>query len=443
MPGTRKMRFFGTAAFLLIACPLLCRGWILCPSGITATEKKRTFPIFFHLERLYRDHRYFELRDALDLVEDPSAPGLDFYRGAVAAVFNRLDSAIDHLRSYLGGGTAAGLAKPLAQEAWALLRDAYRKAGQYGKSAEIKRLILEHYRSARDAGETADREGRSVLWSALADVPPQTIEIFGDSVISMEARHFPVRIGDRTYPFAYDTGAGLSVLCRSAADELGLTLLGQGSRVQAATGKWVDALLTVIPEIRFGEVVVRNAVFLVLPDDSFAVGRTHRGVERRGLIGVPVLSTLREITETRDGRLIIPASPQPRLVQNMCFFGSKLITELVYRGSRLLFFVDTGSSATSLHPPFFRRYRGEFQSRSKPVFITMGGIGGGRKVTAHFLDEFAFRAGGRDFVLKKVRVDTQITHTVTGLFSGTIGRDVLNQCSRMTFNFESMSFVLE
>jgi len=40
-------------------------------------------------------------------------------------------------------------------------------------------------------------------------------------------------------------------------------------------------------------------------------------------------------------------------------------------------------------------------------------------------------------------VHTEVTHSVTDIFDGTIGRDVLTACSRMTFNFESMSFVLE
>jgi hypothetical protein len=40
-------------------------------------------------------------------------------------------------------------------------------------------------------------------------------------------------------------------------------------------------------------------------------------------------------------------------------------------------------------------------------------------------------------------VHTQVTHSLTDIFHGRVGLDVLKQCSRMTFNFESMSFVLE
>jgi hypothetical protein len=447
MPGSRKIPSRWVLALCLIAGPLFTSSGVgnsADPSAQTSYDHEngadRPYSL---LERLYKDHRYFELRDAVELMKDLPAPEMEFYRGAADEVFNRLDSAVAHLRNYLEGGAAAGLDRPLAQEAWALLRDAYRRAGQYRKSAEIRRFILERYGTGLDAGGKTNRGSGSVIWSALADVPPQTVEVLGASDIAMENRNFPVRIKDRIFYFSYDTGASFSVLYQSVAEELGLALLGQGIKIQAATGKWVDARLAVVPEIRLGQAVIRNAVFLVLPDDFFPVRRVRDGVERRGFIGTPVLAALKEITETRDGRFIIPASPQPRPVQNMCFFGTMPITEVVHRGARLLFFVDTGASVTDLYPTFFRFYRGEIQSRTKPVPVRMRGVGDERTVRTHILDEFAFKAGGRDLALRKVMVHTQVTHSITDIFHGRIGLDVLTHFSRMTLNFESMSFILE
>lgn len=395
------------------------------------------------LEQLYKENRCFELRDAVASLK--AAPGSDaeFYIGAVDNVFNRLESAIVRLRSYLDAGRAAGRDRPLDKQAWILLADSYRRSGLYKRSAEVQWLILERYGSVLDAGEKTNRESQYVLWSAVADVPPQTVEIQGESVISMENRIFPVRIKDRDFFFSYDTGASLSVLYQSAAEELGLPLLGEGIKIESGTGRWLNARLAVAPELRLGRAVVRNAVFLVLPDDFFPVRRVRPGVARRGLIGAPVLVALKEFSETRDGRLIIPASPRPRPVQNMFFYGTKPITEPVYQGARLRFFVDTGSSETFLYPPFFRRYRNEIQSRSALLESKMGGVGGERTVPMHILGEFAFRAGGRDLSLKKIVVHTQTTHSITETFDGTLGRDVLIPCSRMIFNFESMSFILE
>jgi hypothetical protein len=127
----------------------------------------------------------------------------------------------------------------------------------------------------------------------------------------------------------------------------------------------------------------------------------------------------------------------------MCFFGTKPITEVVHRGAGLQFFVDTGGQRTFLYPPFFRRYREEIQSKTRPIAAKMASVGVERTVVMHILDEFAFQTGGRDITLNKVMVHTEVTHSITDIFDGTIGRDVLTECSRMTLNFESMSFVLE
>jgi hypothetical protein len=447
MPRSWKISSRRALALFLIACPLLTSSGAgnsaRHPAQTSYSHENGPGRPYSFFERLYKDHRYFELRDAVEQIGDLPAPEMEFYRGAVDEVFNRLDSAVAHLWTYLEGGAAVGLDRPLAQEAFALLRDAYRRAGQYRKSAEIKRLVLERYGAGPDAVEKANLQSQSGIWSALADVPPQTVEVLGASDMAMENRNFPVRIKDRIFYFGYDTGSTLSVLYQSAAEELGLALLGQGIKVQAATGKRIDARLAVVPEMRLGQAIIRNAVFLVLPDDSLRLRQARNGVERRGLIGAPVLAALKEITETRDGHLVIPASPQPRPVQNMFFFGTKPIIEVVHRGARLLFNVDTGASLTSLYPTFFRLYRGEIQSRTRPVQVTMYGVGDERTVSTYILDEFAFEAAGRDFALREVMVHTQVTHSITDIFHGRIGLDVLKHCSRMTFNFESMSFILE
>jgi hypothetical protein len=187
-------------------------------------------------------------------------------------------------------------------------------------------------------------------------------------------------------------------------------------------------------------------------DDNAAAKRLSRKgnsykfsekADRHGLIGAPVLAALKEITETRDGLLLIPASPRPRPVQNMCFFGFTPVAEVTHREARLPFILDTGSWTTFLNPPFFRRYRGEIKARSRLRKVTIGGVGDARTVRIYLLDEFDFKAGGRDLALSEVLVHTQVTHLSSRLFFGTLGLDFLAQCARMTLNFESMSFVLE
>jgi len=432
-PGiSRRLNSLAAAALTVI----IGSGAFVLPSRLKAED-----PID-RLALLYKECRYFELRDTLSEMKANPSLALDFFRGATANIFNRLDAAIISLLRYLDGASPNS-PLPLTKEAWGLLADSYRRSGQYRKSAEAQRLILSRFEAELDAFEKDNRRNQDVIWSSLADVPAPTIEMSRGSIIQLENRHFPVRIKDRVFYCVYDTGANLSVLYQSAANELGLALHGPGIKIQSGTGKWIDGRMAVVPEMRLGEAIVRNAVFLVLPDDYFHVWHVRAGVERRGIIGVPILTAFKELTETRDGRLLIPARPSPRSVQNMGFYGFMPIVEVLHRGARLSFSLDTGSSATFLHPPFFRRYRGEIEARSKLRTITMGGVGDARAVKIHILDEFAFKAGGMDIALKKIEVHTEVTHSSTKLLFGTLGLDILGQCSQMTFNFESMSFVLE
>ena len=394
------------------------------------------------LTRLYESGRYFELRDAVALLGEEPAIEMEFFRGAVDEIFNRLDPAVIRLRRFLSL-SETGPASMMNKEAWVLLADAFRRLGRYRQAAEARREILVRYGAIFDKEERANFENQIALWSALAGVPPQTVEGGIDTTISMTDRRFPVHAGGRTFFVGYDTGSNLSVLYRSIAEELDVPTLGPATKIQTSTGKWIEGQVGVVPEMKLGPIVIRNAVFFILPDEFFASSPDRFGVGQLGLLGAPVLEALKEITETRDGKLIIPALPRPRTGENMCFCGFMPLVEVRHRGARLSLCLDTGSPTTRLYPPFLRRYAGEIKSRSRLRPSLLGGVGNSRKVPVHILDWFLIRTGGMELSLRRIVVQTKVTHTGSRYFDGTLGLDVLDHCSRMTFNFESMSFILE
>jgi hypothetical protein len=415
---------------------------VLAAAASPGQGQPKTADPLERLARLYEDSRYFELRDAVAQMEDHPSPEMEFYRGAVDEVFNRLDSAVSRLQNYLRSA-GKGPAPMMAKEAWVLLADAFRRAGRYREAGEARREILDRFRPVLSQEERTNCENQVGLWSALADIPPQEVEVGEGTTIRMTNRQFPVRVKDRTFFVGYDTGANLSVLYKSIADELGVAIYGPAIKIQSGTGRWIDGRTGVVPEMRLGSIIIRNAVFLVLPDELFPSAVARFGVDRRGLLGAPILEGFKEIAETKDGDLIIPASPRPRSEQNMVFSGFMPVVEVLFRGARLSLSLDTGSSATHLYPPFFRRYRGEIASRSPLRKSTMGSVGSSVTVPIHVLDEFGFRAGGKALSLRKIAVQTEVTHSDTRYLHGTLGLDILAQCSRMTLNFESMSFILE
>jgi hypothetical protein len=224
---------------------------------------------------------------------------------------------------------------------------------------------------------------------------------------------------------------------------MGLAVHGPPVEVQTATGLAVRGRMGVVPEIAWGAVRIANVLVLVLPDGLFASEAGGAAGERKGFLGMPVLAGLKEVIETREGDFIVPARPRPRALGNMCFSGFMPVVEAVHRGARLRLCLDTGATATALFPLYYRRFRGELNSRARLRESTVGGVGDRRAVAVRVLDEFTFRAGGRDFALRRVLVQTEAIHSDSLRFHGVIGTDLLARCSRMTLDFVSMSFVVE
>ncbi len=415
----------------------VCRcAWPLLPARRQAKD-----PIE-RLARLYEECRYFELRDALPPPEAEGPVELAFFRGAVDQVFNRLEPAVLRLRDFLEV-TRNGPPRMISKEAWVLLADAYRRLGRYREAADACRQALRRFGRLLPGNERDGLLSQADLWSALADIPPQRVEVARDATVRMTNRRFPVRVADRTVLFGYDTGSNMSILFKSVADELGLALYGPPVKVQTGSGGSVDGRIGVVPELGWESIRIWNAVFLILEDDLFPAGSDRADGVRKGLLGMPVLEALGEITETRAGDLIVTARPRPRRAQNMCFSGFMPVVEAIHRGARLRLCLDTGATATSLYPPYYRRFRGEINGRSRLRESVVGGLGDPRTVAVRVLDEFAFRAGGMDFALRRVLVQTQETHADSLRFHGTIGVDLLPRCSRLTMDFASMSFIAE
>src|SRR5512135_3323832 len=182
-------------------------------------------PDLQRLARLYEDCRYFDLRDAVARVEGGTALELEFFRGAVDQVFNRLDAAVPRLLRFVET-TRAGPPRTLTMEALALLGDAYRRLGRYREAASAFRELHGRFGPVLDPEARANIASQADLWSALAGVLPQTVEVEADSAIRMTKRHLPVRVGGRTFFVGYDTGANMSVLYKSIADEIGIAVYG-------------------------------------------------------------------------------------------------------------------------------------------------------------------------------------------------------------------------
>jgi predicted aspartyl protease len=417
------------------ACFILCAIFIIhLPPTAGAYPK---------LKELYDHKRYFELRDALKTYRRNQSEELLFYRGVVSNKFNRLDSSVNYLQSYIklaGRGTNRSLLK----DSYEILADNYLKTYQYRKAAAAYKMLLTNFRGELDKAE--DYENSLRLWGALNDVPPQTVEFRGTSKFQSfkdqaELTGITVEINGQTMSLDFDTGANLSIITKTYAGKLGLKLIAASIDVGGITGEKTKASLGVAREVKIGNVIARNVVFLVFEDRALYISPIS--FQLKGLIGFPVIAAFREITLARNGEIIIPAKPGKGGAQNMCIDDLNPIIEGQFQGKKLNFLLDTGANKSDLYPLFYKAYEKEIKANYPLSYTSRAGIGGAKEIPAYRAKNLTLTFSGKKAIFPEIKVLTEYTDADSHYFYGNLGQDLVRQFERMTLNFESMSIVFE
>ena len=238
------------------------------------------------LKKLYDEHRWFELRDAID----ETAPA--FYRGAVACVFNDGSRCEKTFRSVIGSAPRS----EDAAEARGLLLSLYHRGGRFRRAvAEIDGLLATY------PDNTSLKSARA-LFGALARYPDQAIARRRHSTIRyrMKAGNLfvPVSIRGRAGHYIVDTGADFSLISESEARRLGLMVHDGGAGVTDITGGTVGVRTAVADELQVGETRLRHVGFLVVRDDQQPFA--DLAPDERGVLGLPALLAFDAFRWTAD-----------------------------------------------------------------------------------------------------------------------------------------------
>ncbi|MDR1756831.1 MAG: retropepsin-like domain-containing protein, partial [Culturomica sp.] len=179
------------------------------------------------LHELLKNKDYFGLREEFDRSKRTlSEESALYYRAWLDNAFNKCkesNAAIDDL-----------LARPAVQSADSLVTELltlragnFTRLNRYREAAETYRQLIDRQDPLRDSAACANYVNMHGLWSAVAGVPPTTVEKPGrDVTIDAERDMFnmllvPVRSGGVAEKFVFDSGAGLSTVPLSVAQSMG------------------------------------------------------------------------------------------------------------------------------------------------------------------------------------------------------------------------------
>lgn len=396
-----------------------------------------------HPDTLLKQHRYFELRTALQSGSWQKLPDYKklLYQAYLNNFFNELTASNKDintlLRRYKKQLTAEETARLLMKKA-----DNHIKQYQYKDAYETNRLILEKYGRQLSAGERKDLENAVTLWKGLQDTPPQTISRNSDTHLKYtrdlaKLINIPVGFTDTSFNFVFDTGANLCVISDSYATKAGLRRLNTSFRVRAITGIEVDALLGVADKMTIGELEINHAVFIIFPDStlSFAGG----AYTINGIIGFPVIEQLKEIHIDKNESMFIPEKPSLERDFNMGMDELTPMVNVFINGESTGLRFDTGSQMTFLNKSYYNKHKDLIDSTGEASAIQYGGAGGSTEDKSFLLPEVTFAILGKSVNMAKIQVKTTGRNASDAYHYGTLGQDFIHHFNEMIINFNGMS----
>jgi hypothetical protein len=410
---------------------------------------------FTQLQTFLDQKDYFRLRATLE----EKAPQLSvrdraYFEAFVDNAFGHMESSQELIRGLLGSNYLS-LTERQQYLLWILLGNNYYKMGQYRLARESCDSLLLRYKNLVDASQSEDLANNRMLWHALEDVPPMEVVPGGQPNLpgghsDPSADHssipwkrdaaglmnVPVRKDTSIYDFVFDTGAGLSTISETFAHQLRLRLRAAEVDVQSSTGIHNRSTLAVADSLYLGNILLKNVVFLVLPDDRLSFPQIHYSI--RAILGMPVICLLQEVHIRREGTLSITA-PVNAQSSNLAMDGWTPIVSVGAAGDTLSFYLDTGATTTDLFSPYYHKHLGQVLQSGRPEISRRGGAGGIVKTEVYRLTDFPLSVGGQQIRLPHIDVLARPANESEGeKYYGTLGQDVIGQFPEMVLNFKYM-----
>jgi len=393
-----------------------------------------------HLLQHLEDQHLFKLREVYDLNTEPISRKADLQiQAQLLNTFNQNEESnevIDELIELYEDE----LTDSLKMEIFTLKADNYFKLFDYESGFMANKLLIEGLRHVMDSVEYAGHVSMKNILEPLKHVPPQVVTIQNDNLIPLSRdvaglMNISVRFGQENHDMIFDTGAGMSVIKKSFAQQLGLEMLETSIDVNAAQGSVVKSSLAVSDSLYLGDILVTNVVFLVMEDEMLDFPQIN--FFPLGAIGFPVIEELREISITRADTLIVPKEPGKASFANLRLDGLQPLVYLYNGADTLEYSFDTGATKTHLTSNYYHKYKDEIERIAHRDTITTASAGGRMQHYTLRLDSTLLHIGQETAVLKDIQVHPDHNETFDNVY-GNLGQDLVRYFNRFTLNFEEM-----
>jgi hypothetical protein len=323
-----------------------------------------------------------------------------------------------------------------------LENDNYIKLFNYEKAYTTSKTLTTKFKKHFTKEELTDEINSQRIWEALKGRPAQDIEIFSTITVAAikdkaDLITTPVSAGGIVSNFVFDTGAGLSCITESMAKKMGVIVLPDNNiSVGSFTGQYNKVLMGIAPEIRLGELRIRNAVFLVYPDAAFTFADGAYVID--GIIGFPIVKELGTLSIEKDKLTFSKGSATARNEEKNFFVDElRAIVMLAYQGKTLPFNFDSGAKASLFNKAFYEAFQPELDRMGTLETTKYSGAGGEEVATEVLVvKDQQLSLGGNLIRMAKMEIDRNEYGIYGKVSYGNIGQDVLGQFKKVIISFE-------
>lgn len=390
---------------------------------------------FAQIYDLIEQKNFFKAKEIYDLQKKELPQNYQKFTAAfLNNAFNKLEKSNKQIDELLKA--KSNFPDSLILKLYKIKVDNHVKLYEYKEAKNAINTILENYKSLLSESERNEIENNLKIWTALENEPKQKTHIKETVRAKMGKdkgglNNLTVTNGTDSLGFIFDTGANLSTVSRSTAEKFKMRIIPVDIKVGTITGEKVPAQIAVCPELKLYNIKIQNAVFLVVDDKTLSFPQINYQIF--GILGFPIIESLREIELTQDGYFIVPKEEtKNNSKSNMAMDG---LTPLIYANEKHFTF-DTGADKTMFYNCYYTENQQEIDKNYKLQKVSFAGAAGkkefdGYKITVN-INIFDKEAILKDITLLKEKVtDSETVY-------GNIGQDLIKQFNKMTMNFDRM-----
>ena len=394
---------------------------------------------FNDLYTLYKHKEYFRLRDLSVSTRQLNTDWQKIYFSSlVKSLFCDFKGANNDINK-LTDEYFAYIPDSLITELYKIKIINHANLFEYKDAFDCSNIINSKYKKYLSKEEGEDFESDVTLWKAIIDAPSQETIKPGAQKIKMKRDiaglwNLPVNAGNTLYNFIFDTGANFSVMVESAARKSGLKIIDAKIKVGTSTNIKVESKVAVADSIKIGDIIIKNVVFLILPDEALSFG----WYKINGIIGNPVLRSFEEITINDSLEMIIPDTPSTRPFSNLTFEEFTPVIQMVQDKDTINMIFDSGGDKSMLYFAYYKINEKTIKDKYKMIKIKIGGAGGSLTLNGYILKNIILGTGNNSAELNEIRLLAEYTKEKNEFFYGVIGQDYISSFKEVTINFKNM-----